>query len=87
MDNPQPRGFEVGKDFLLRVDDYLLVDSTKIADMRKKLDLMKGDSLSVYLGHYMPTVTKINPSGTRTKHDGFYLENIRFCIFDSMKGY
>merc|ERR1719430_601052 len=62
-------------------ENYLLVEQNKVGDLRVKLHLVKGDTLEVFLGHHKRTKHVFGPSGTIRRHDGFFLEDIRFCIF------
>ena len=63
------------------LDHYLLVEHGKVADMRTEVNLNIGDTLSVYVGHQVDRKYKYGPSGTFDLYEGFYLEDIKFCIF------
>ena len=63
------------------LDHYLLVEHGKVADMRTEVHLIMGDTLSVYVGHQVDRKHKFSSSGTVQMFDGFYLEDIKFCIF------
>merc|ERR1712215_319548 len=79
--------FSYAQLFILRnknlesLENYLLVEQNKVGDLRVELDLEKGDTLEVFLGHHKRTKHVFGPSGTIRRHDGFFLEDIRFCIF------
>merc|ERR550519_2157833 len=60
------------------LENYLLVEQNKVGDLRVGVDKEKGDTLEVYLGHHK--TTKYDTWTERTQN-GFYLEDIRFCIF------
>ena len=62
------------------LDHYLLVEHGKVADMRTEVHLNTGDTLSVYVGHQVDRKYKFSPSGTVQLFDGFYLEDIKFCV-------
>jgi hypothetical protein len=63
------------------LDHYLLVKHGKVADMTTEVHLNMGDTLSVYVGHQVDRKYKFSSSGTVQMFDGFYLEDIKFCIF------
>ena len=60
---------------------YLLVDQGKLADLRLEVNMEKGDTLEVFVGHHMTGKSVYGPSGTYDSYDGFFLEEVRFCIF------
>ena len=53
----------------------------KLADLRLVVNLDKGDTLQVFVGHYLEERFAFGPSGTIDRYDGFNLEEVRFCIF------
>jgi len=60
---------------------YLLVKGREVADLREEIPLDKGDTLEVLVGHHVNNVNNFGPSGSVSRHDGFHLEQIRFCVF------
>eukprot|EP00091_Calanus_sinicus_P012104 TRINITY_DN27436_c0_g1_i1.p1 TRINITY_DN27436_c0_g1~~TRINITY_DN27436_c0_g1_i1.p1 ORF type:complete len:105 (-),score=22.48 TRINITY_DN27436_c0_g1_i1:99-413(-) len=63
------------------LDDYLLVEHGKVADLRTEVQLYAGDTLSVYVGRQVDRKYQYGSSGTLDLYDGFFLEDIKFCIF------
>lgn len=63
------------------LENYLLVEQGKVADLRVNIDLDKGDTLSLYVGHHIWKQGFIGGSGGEFTAYGFNLEQVRFCIF------
>ena len=63
------------------LENYLLVEQGKVADLRVNMALEKGDTLSVYVGHHINTLEYSDYSGEEFTAYGFNLEQVRFCIF------
>ena len=60
---------------------YLLVDQGKLADLRLEVNMEKGDTLEVFVGHHMDRKSVHGIGGGYDTYDGFFLEEVRFCIF------
>ena len=63
------------------LQNYLLVEQDKVADLRVEVIMEKGDTLQVFVGHHVNKKTIFGGSGTIQTYDGFSLEEVRFCIF------
>merc|ERR1711936_617310 len=61
---------------LVSTENYLLVKMHEVADLRREFELNQGDTLEVFVGFH----TESKQSG-RWNHQGFFLEDVRFCIF------
>eukprot|EP00092_Neocalanus_flemingeri_P011743 GFUD01012663.1.p1 GENE.GFUD01012663.1~~GFUD01012663.1.p1 ORF type:complete len:187 (+),score=39.47 GFUD01012663.1:25-561(+) len=55
---------------------YLLVEMGKVGDLRVEVNMDKGDTLQVFVGHHVES-KRIGSD----RYDGFNLESVRFCIF------
>jgi len=61
---------------LVSTENYLLVKMHEVADLRREFELNQGDTLEVFVGFH----TESKQAG-RWNHQGFFLEDVRFCIF------
>ena len=61
--------------------DYLLVDQGKLGDLRVEVNMVKEETLQVFVGHHISQKSGISPSGSPVTFGGFNLEDVRFCIF------
>eukprot|EP00091_Calanus_sinicus_P014849 TRINITY_DN3254_c0_g1_i1.p1 TRINITY_DN3254_c0_g1~~TRINITY_DN3254_c0_g1_i1.p1 ORF type:complete len:196 (-),score=34.83 TRINITY_DN3254_c0_g1_i1:172-759(-) len=68
---------------LYSLDNYLLVEHNKVGDLRLEVDMQKGDTLQVFVGHHVndKTRAKRNGYGGFETVQCFNLEQVRFCIF------
>ena len=63
-------------------ENYLLVRGGHIAELRLMLTMRAGRTLKVLVGHHIDGQTAKSPhSNTKDYYAGFYLEQVRFCIF------
>ena len=62
---------------LTSLDHYLLIREHELGDLRLKIKLQKGETLEVYVGHHEH---EGHYGGSET-YGGFFLQNVRFCIF------
>jgi len=63
------------------LENYLLVEEDKVAELRVNMDLHKGDTLSLYVGHNIWKQLYSGSSGGQFTAYGFNIEQVRFCIF------
>ena len=63
------------------LENYLLVEEDKVAELRVNMDLHKGDTLSLYVGHNIWKQLYSGSSGGLFAAYGFNIEQVRFCIF------
>ena len=63
---------------LTSLDHYLLIREHELGDLRQKINLQKGETLEVYVGHHKQ---EGHSNGGHETYGGFFLENVRFCIF------
>ena len=63
------------------LENYLLVEQDKVADLKVNMALTQGDTLSLYVGHHITHLSYSGPSGGEFTVMGFNLEQVRFCIF------
>ena len=63
------------------LENYLLVEQGKVADLRVNMALEKGDTLSVFVGHHINSLEYFGSSGEQIRAYGFHLEQVRLCIF------
>merc|ERR1711970_1192279 len=63
------------------LENYLLVEQNKVGDLRVEVDMERGDTLEVFLGHHIKSKYVFGSSGVIDRYDGFFLEDVRFCIF------
>ena len=68
---------------LQSVENILSVKEGKVADLKVDMTMDKGDTLSVFVGHQVNSLTYSGPSGREFSVSGFNLEQVRFCIFPS----
>merc|ERR1740137_208685 len=64
------------------LDHYLLVEQGKIGELRIDVEMSKGDTLEVFVGHHVNDKTMHDRyNGRLTTVQGFNLEQIRFCVW------
>ena len=60
------------------LEDYLLVNLNHgVSELRRNIHLNHGDTLQLYLGHFIGKKITSGFGGTTN----YFLEDIRFCIF------
>ena len=62
------------------LDHYLLVEQGKMGDLRMEVEMSKGDTLEVFVGHHVNDKTMYD-RGRLATVQGFNLEQIRFCVW------
>ena len=62
-------------------ENYLLLEQDMVGDMRVNVAMNNGDTLQVYVGHHVSSMSSYGPSGARDTTQGFNMEQVRFCIF------
>ena len=60
------------------LNNYLLVEQNKVGDLRMEIHLKRKDTLEVFVGHHIDSK---QTGGGRYGVEGFFLEDVRFCIF------
>ena len=65
---------------LTALDHYLVVEQQKVANLKVEMELLQGDTISVYVGYHVKTKPTYEANW-----DSFQLDVVRFCIF--LKGY
>ena len=79
--------FSYGQLFILKngkltsLEHSLLVEQGKVAHLKTEIDMVMGDTLSVFVGYQIERKHVFGYSGLIDTFDGFHLEAIRFCIF------
>merc|ERR1711970_1507178 len=63
------------------LENYLLVEQNKVGDLRVEVDMERGDTLEVFVGHHIKSKNMLGGYGDIEIHAGFWLEDVRFCIF------
>jgi hypothetical protein len=63
------------------LENYLLLEQGMVGDMRVNVAMNNGDTLQVYVGHHVSSMSTYGPSGARDTTQGFNMEQVRFCIF------
>merc|ERR1719431_1874373 len=61
---------------LTALDQYLLVEQQKVANLNTEMELLQGDTISVYVGYHVKTKPTY-----QVNWDSFHLDVVRLCIF------
>ena len=75
--------FSYGQLFILKngkltsLEHSMLVEQGKVAHVKTEIDMVMGDTLSVFVGYQID----IKHAFQDDRYDGLHLEAIRFCIF------
>ena len=65
---------------LTSLDHYLIIGEHQLGDLRQTINLQKGETLEVFVGHHVHEAYSMS-YGRTEKYGGFFLQNVRFCIF------
>ena len=66
---------------LASLDHYLVIGEHQLGDLRQKIKLQKGETLEVFVGHHNHMGYTFMSNGEIERKAGFFLQNVRFCIF------
>jgi len=77
--------FLLKNDKLVSMEDYIIVEvngrTSKVADLRREMQLLRGETIKLFVGHHTSTKIRYSSSGNQEYYGGFNLQDIRFCIF------